>query len=95
MKTETIQQAINFVLGTPKAKEYIREMESAPSDFAIFQISCSVINYKDSIVRVIINFNERNNPNNFKEDAVIDVQGTNFENFRILKLGADQIEPFI
>lgn len=93
MKTETIQQAIDFVLGIPKVKEYIMEMEKPPHDFAIFQISGSVLDYSDSIVRIIINFNERNNPNNFKEDAVIDVQGTNFQDFRILRSGASQIRP--
>lgn len=93
MKTETIQQAINFVLGTPQAQKYVNDLEAPPHNFEIFEISASVVNYRDSIIRVIINFNERGNPNNFKEDAVIDVQGTNFADFRILKLGSIQINP--
>jgi hypothetical protein len=93
MKAETVQQAINFVLGTPRVQQYISELEAPPDNFVIFQISASVINYHDSIIRVLINFNERGNPNNFKEDAVIDVRGTNFSDFQILKLGSTQIDP--
>ena len=84
MKTETLKQAIEYVLGNPKIQEYIAKMESLADQFVITQISAGVANYQKSIIRVFINFNERGNPNNFKEDAIVDVQGTTFENFKIV-----------
>ena len=95
IKTETLQQAIQFVLGTPEAKKYIDEMESSPDTFAIAQISASVIHYNKSIIRVFINFHEKGNPNNFKEDALIDVQGTHFGDFKVLNVVAYQSNPLI
>jgi len=84
MKTETLKQAFEFVLGNPKVKEYIDKMESLPNQFVIAQISAGVTNYQKSIIRVFINFNERGNPNSFKEDAIIEVQGTSFTDFKIV-----------
>jgi len=84
MKTETLKQAIEYVLSNSKVQEYINKMENLPNQFVIAQISAGVTNYQKNIIRVFINFNERGNPNNFKEDAIIDIQGTAFGDFKIV-----------
>jgi hypothetical protein len=59
-------------------------MESQPNQFAISKIIAEVTDYQNSIIGITINFNERGNPNNFKEDVLITVQGTTFGNFKVL-----------
>jgi hypothetical protein len=84
MRTETLKQAIEFILGAPRVQGYISKMESQPNQFVISKITAEVADYRKSIIRIHINFNERGNPNNFKEDVIIDVQGTTFGDFRVL-----------
>ncbi len=93
MKTQSLVQAIEYVVNSSAAQKYIQEMEAPPPDIVIAQISATVINYIDSIIQVIINFRERNNPNDFNEDAVVDVRGTNLGDFKILHIQRVQKAP--
>jgi len=93
LKTQTLQQAIDFVLGSSAAQKYVRELEAEPDKFVISSITATVVNYQKNIIRILINFNERGNPNNYKEDAMVDVQGTEFSNFKILNVVAYQSNP--
>ena len=93
MKAESLKQAIDFVLSAPKVKSYIQSMESLSNRFVIAEISTKVINYDKKIIRVFINFNEKGNPNNFKEDAIIDLQGTTLNDFKILNVNAYEVAP--
>lgn len=74
MKTETLQQAINYTLGNPQVQGYIAKMEAQPKRFVIVQIAATVANVSKNIIRIYINFNESGNPNGFKEDAIIDIR---------------------
>ncbi len=92
MKAETIHQTIDFVLGTPKCQAYISSFESAPQDFAIYQIGANVLDYNQSIVRVYINFKERT-PTGQPEDVLVDVQGTYYGDFQVLKVIPTHLAP--
>jgi hypothetical protein len=89
--TDTIRQSIEFALSEERIKRQIQRLEENPSRFIILEITSTVISYPQSIIRVIINFNERGNPNNFREDTQLDIQGTALSNFRILNLIANEI----
>ena len=91
--TDSVRQAIEFALNEPKVKKQIQDLEAPPDKFIIYQVTSTVINYNQNIIRVIINFNEKGNPNSFKEDTLIDIQGTSFSNFKILNLIATQFNP--
>ena len=56
MKTQTLLDAIRFINAHEPTIKYIREYEAPPKNFEIYQISATVANYDDSIVRVLINF---------------------------------------
>jgi hypothetical protein len=92
MKTETLHQAIDFVLGSPRCQQYINDLESAPDEYAIVQIGASVVDYQNSIVRVWINFKKRI-PDGKAEDALVDVQGTYFGDFRVLNITPVHLAP--
>lgn len=89
--TETIRQSIEFALSEPRVSRQIQNLEATPARFIIHEVTATIINYQQNIIRVIINFNERGNPNNFREDTQMDIQGTEFSNFRILHLIAYEI----
>lgn len=84
MKTETIKQVIDYVLEAQVVKNHINTLEALPNRFVIFQICATVINHQKSIIRVFINFHEVDNPNTYKEDVIVDVQGTTYSDFKIL-----------
>ena len=89
--TETIRQSIEFALSEPRVRQQIQNLEANPARFIIHGVTSTIISYQQNIIRVIINFNERGNPNNFREDTQMDIQGTEFSNFQILHLIANEI----
>ncbi len=92
MKTETLKQAIEYVLGEENVKNQIAALEAQPNFFVIHQIAAEVRDIPTSTIRVYINFYEVANPNNAsKEDLVVDLQGTTYSNFRITGMSQTQI----
>lgn len=91
MKTQTVKQAIDFVFGDPAVQQHINTLEALPYRFVIYQIAAEVWNYKTNTIRVFLNFHEQGNPNGYKEDLVVTIQGTALTNFRILGYEAHQV----
>lgn len=93
MKTETLLQAIQFATNVPEVQRHIEALEKLPNRFKIYQITATVTNETEDIVRVFINFSEKSNPNTYKEDALIDVQGNSPDNFRVLDIIPFELKP--
>ncbi len=93
MKTQTLIDAIHFISTHEPTKAYIREHEAAPQNFEIYQISATVGNYEDRIVRVLINFAKRANVKGLNEDVFIDIQGNDLTDFKILKITPVEFRP--
>ena len=93
MKTQTLIDAIDFINTHEPTRAYIREHEAAPKNFVIYQISATVGNYEDLIVRVLINFAKRANAKGLNEDVFIDIQGTDQTDFKILKVTPVEFRP--
>lgn len=93
MKTQTLLDAIRFIDTHEPTKAYIKEHEAAPKNFEIYQISATVGNHEDSIVRVLINFAKRANAKGQNEDVFIDIQGTDLSDFKILKITPVEFRP--
>ncbi|MDB5250679.1 MAG: hypothetical protein JWQ40_5073 [Segetibacter sp.] len=90
MQTESLKQAIDYVLGLPQVQQRIALIESFQQGrFTIAQIGATVIpNLK--IIRVVINYFDKTNLNNLKEDTVCDLSGTDFSNFKVKLLAPFQ-----
>jgi hypothetical protein len=93
MKTQTLIDAIYFINTHEPTKAYIQDHEAAPKNFEIYQISATVGNYEDLIVRVLINFAKRANAKGLNEDVFIDIQGTDQTDFKILKITPVEFRP--
>ncbi len=93
MKTQTLIDAIHFINTHEPTKAYIQDHEAAPKNFEIYQISATVGNYEDLIVRVLINFAKRANAKGLNEDVFIDIQGTDQTDFKILKITPVEFRP--
>jgi hypothetical protein len=93
MKTQTLIDAIHFINTHEPIKAYIREHEAAPKNFEIYQISATVGNYEDRIVRVLINFAKRANVKGLNEDVFIDIKGNDLTDFKILKITPVEFRP--
>jgi hypothetical protein len=91
MKTETIKQAIDFVLGDPAVQSHIATLEAQPNRFVIYQIVAEVRDLHASIIRVVINFYESARPDFYKEDIIVELQGTTYRNFIIRKINQAQL----
>ncbi len=61
--------------------------------FEIYQISETVGNYEDRIVRVLINFAKRANAKGLNEDIFIDIQGNDLNDFKIIKITPIEFRP--
>ncbi len=93
MKTQTLIDAIGFINTHEPTRAYIREHEDAPKNFEIYQISATVGNYEEHIVRVLINFAKRGNAKGLNEDIFIDIQGNDQTDFKILKVTPVEFRP--
>jgi hypothetical protein len=93
MKTQTLIDAIGFINTHEPTKAYIQEHEAAPKNFEIYQISATVGNYEERIVRILINFAKRGNAKGLNEDIFIDIQGTDLTDFKILKITPVEFRP--
>jgi len=93
MKVQTLIDAINFINSHEPTKTYIREHEAAPKNFEIYQISATVGNQQDNIVRVLINFAKKANAKGLNEDVFIDIQGNDLSDFKILKVTPVEFRP--
>ena len=93
MKAQTLLDAISFINTHEPTKKYIQEYEAAPKNFEIYQISATVGNYEDSIVRILINFAKRANAKGLNEDVFIDIQGNDLTDFKILKITPVEFRP--
>ena len=93
MKTQTLLDAIRFLDTHEPTKAYIQEHEAAPKNFEIYQISATVANQEESIVRVLINFAKRAKPKGLNEDVFIDIQGTDLSDFKVLKITPVEFRP--
>ena len=93
MKTDTVGQAIQFALNLPEVQRHIKALESLPNRFKIYQVMATVRNYDENIIRVFLNFSEKSNPNEYKEDALIDLQGTSVSDFKVLNIIPFELKP--
>ncbi len=93
MKTQTLLDAIRFIDTHEPTKTYIKEHEAAPKNFEIYQISATVGNKEDSIVRVLLNFGKKAKIKGLNEDVFIDIQGTDLSDFKILKITPVEFRP--
>ena len=93
MNTQTLIDAIRFINTHEPTKAYIQEHETAPKNFGIYQISATVGNSEDSVVRVLINFAKRANAKGQNEDVFIDIQGNDLSDFKILKITPVEFRP--
>lgn len=93
MKTQTLLDAIRFIDTHEPTKTYIMEHETAPKNFEIYQISATVGNQEDNIVRVLINFAKRANAKGQNEDVFMDIQGSDLSDFKILKITPVEFRP--
>ena len=93
MKTQTLIDAIRFIDTHEPTKTYIQEHEAAPKYFEIYQISATVGDYEDRIVRVLINFAKRANAKGLNEDVFIDIQGNDLSDFKIIKITPVEFRP--
>ncbi|MBT8301852.1 MAG: hypothetical protein KJO63_11000 [Maribacter sp.] len=93
MKVQTLIDAINFINSHEPTKTYIREHEAAPKNFEIYQISATIGNRQENIVRVLINFAKKANSKGLNEDVFIDVQGNGLSDFKILKMTPVEFRP--
>jgi len=93
MKTETLNQAIQFVMNLTEVKKHIDDLEALPKRFMIYQVSATVRDYEENIIRVFLNFSEKANPNDYKEDALIDIQGSSLADFKVLHIIPYEIKP--
>ena len=93
MTTQTLIDAIRFIDTHEPTQAYIKEREAAPNNFGIYQISATVGNKEDRMVRVLINFAKRANAKGQNEDVFIDIQGNNLTDFKILKITPVEFRP--
>jgi len=93
MKTETLNQAIQFAMTVPEVQKHIQSLEALPNRFKIYQVIATVTNYEESTIRVFLNFGERGNPNDYKEDALIDIKGNSPADFKVLQITPYELKP--
>ena len=93
MKTETLNQAIQFALTVPEVQKHIQALEALPHRFKIYQVMATVANYEEHTIRIILNFSEKGNPNDYKEDALVDIQGTSPADFKVLHIIPYELKP--
>lgn len=93
MKTQTLLDAIRFIDTHEPTKTYIQEHEAAPKNFEIYQISATVGNQEESIIRILINFAKKAKPKGLNEDLFIDIQGNDLSDFKILKITPVEFRP--
>lgn len=83
LKTQILLDPLNFIFSTERVKKYIKDFEAPPLEYVILQTDIRVISYSKSIMRVLINFRDLKD-NESPEDVLIDVQGTDKTNFKII-----------
>ena len=93
MNTETLGQAIQFALSIPEVQKHIKALEGLPHRFKIHRIMATVTNEEAAIARVFLNFSEKSNPNDYKEDALIDVQVSSPGDFKLLGIMPFELKP--
>jgi hypothetical protein len=93
MKTETLAQAIQFAMNVPEVQRHIIALEKLPDRFKIHRIMATVTDEAENIIRVFLNFSEKSNPNDYKEDALIDIQGTSPADFKVLDIIPFELKP--
>lgn len=93
MKTQTLMDAIRFIDAHEPTQKFIQGHESPPKSYEIYQISATVSNYEESIVRVLINFARRGNSKGTNEDVSIDIQGSCLSDFKILRITPVEFRP--
>jgi hypothetical protein len=93
MKAQALKEAIDFAMSIEEVKAHISALEAEPKRFMVSQITATVANLNMNIIRVFLNYWESGNPNLYKEDAIIDLQGTSITNFEILNIIAYQANP--
>jgi len=93
MKTQTLQEAITYVLSIDTIANVINRMEAHPDRFLIASVAVGVMDYHQSILRVVINFREKPTLINIKEDVIIELQGTGLQNFKVLGIVGAELDP--
>lgn len=93
MKTETLTQAIQFAMNVPEVQRHIVALEKLPHRFKIHRIMATVTDEDTKTIRVLLNFSEKSNPNDYKEDALIDIQGNSPEDFKLLSIIPFEVNP--
>jgi len=93
MKTQTLIDALHFINTRDPIKAYIRKHEATPKNFEIYQISATVGNYEDRIIRILINFAKKAHVKATNEDVFIDIQGNDQSDFKILKITPVEFRP--
>jgi len=91
MKTETIKQAIDFALANAAVKNQIAALEAQPSRFMIYQVVAEVRDHRSGLIWVVINFYESARPDFYREDIIVELQGTSYDNFIIRRINQVQL----
>jgi hypothetical protein len=86
-------EAIQFALNIQDVQKHIEALEAMPKRFKIYQIMATVRDYNENIIRVFLNFSEESNPNDYKEDVLIDIQGTSTADFKVLRIIPFELKP--
>jgi hypothetical protein len=93
MRTETLKQSIEYVLSLPNVQRAVAAMEATkPLRFIIKSINTAVTDYHNSIITVVVNFEE--NPSatgNIPEDIQVTIKGTALVNFQLLDVRGIQV----
>ncbi|WP_181308271.1 hypothetical protein [Rufibacter sp. XAAS-G3-1] len=85
MNTNTVKQAIDYVLANPQVQQHVAALESHPRSFVIHHVTAEVGNVQTNTMRVTLNFYDVANTS-YKEDVVVDLQGTTYANFRVINI---------
>ena len=93
MKTETLTQAIQFAINIPEVQKHVKALEALPHRFKIYQIMATVTDYEEMIIRIFLNFSEKSNPNEYKEDALIEIQGSSPTDFKVVRIIPYEMKP--
>lgn len=92
MKTQTLNDAITFALGTDNCKRYLAQYEKLPKEFEIYELRAKLLNPEMNTVRLLINLRDIYNSQT-EEDVVIDIKVKGAHDFEIIRVGNVHYAP--
>lgn len=91
MKIDTLKQAIDYVTSIPSIENGIKQREGQAGKYGIFELAVRVSDYSQNKIKVFLNYKERQDDPSFKEDVVVEIQGTSLANFKLLTIEGKQV----